>query len=312
VTTDLIRLSFYGYDQWQVIDPLWLTVGVSYDHLRYPRNIDSPPVSSEETTTDRVSPKAGFIWTPFSGTTLRGAYTKSLGGLFYDTSVRLEPVQIAGFNQAYRSLIPESITGPVPGSQFETLDFGVEQRFKSNTYIVLGVERLKSEASKDVGVFDYPPGIASQLHENLGFEEHSLIASVNQLLGRDWALGARYRVSHAELKTEFSNVPAAFIPPSKDRALLHNVNLFAIYNHPSGFFGEGQALWAAQDNYSSAPGDDFWQLNLFAGYRFPRRQAQITFGLLNVASQDYRLNPLNIYTELPRHRTFVASLKFNF
>jgi outer membrane receptor protein involved in Fe transport len=94
--------------------------------------------------------------------------------------------------------------------------------------------------------------------------------------------------------------------------LLHNVNLFAIYNHPSGFFGEGQALWAAQDNYSSAPGDDFWQLNLFAGYRFPRRQAQITFGLLNVASQDYRLNPLNIYTELPRHRTFVASLKFNF
>jgi len=95
---------------------------------------------------------------------------------------------------------------------------------------------------------------------------------------------------------------------------LHNLNLFAIYNHPSGVFAEGQALWAAQHNYDSStgPGDEFWQFNLFAGYRFPHRQAQLTIGALNLTSQDYRLNPLNLYTELPRHRTFVASLKFNF
>jgi len=312
VTADLTRLSFYGYDQWQALDQLWLTAGLSYDHLRYPRNSDSPPISTQERTTDQVSPKAGFAWTPFSGTTLRGAYTKSLGGLFYDTSVRLEPVQIAGFNQAYRSLIPESIAGAVPGSRFETLDFGVEQRLKSGTYMVLGLERLRSEANRDIGVFNYPTGVPSQIGEKLEFEEHSLIASINQLLGRDWALGARYKVSHAELKTEFPDVPAALFPSSKNRALLHNLDLFAIYNHPSGFFAEGQALWAAQDNYGSTPGDNFWQINLFAGYRFPRRQAQITLGLLNVTAQDYRLNPLNLYTELPRNRTLVASLKFNF
>src|SRR5204862_3136559 len=142
---------FYGYDQWQALDSLWLTAGLSYDRLRYPRNVDSPPVSTEEKTSERVSPKAGFIWTPGRTTTLRGAYTRSLGGLFYDTSVRLEPVQIAGFSQAYRSLIPESIAGAVSGSRFETLDFGIEQRLKSSTYVVLGVEALRSEANRDVG-----------------------------------------------------------------------------------------------------------------------------------------------------------------
>src|SRR5262249_2182605 len=102
-TTDLTRQSLYGYDQWQAFGPPYVTAGISYDHLRYPRNIDLAPISDEETTQDRVSPKAGFIWTPAEATTIRGAYTRSLGGLFYDASVRLEPVQIAGFNQAYRS-----------------------------------------------------------------------------------------------------------------------------------------------------------------------------------------------------------------
>jgi outer membrane receptor protein involved in Fe transport len=297
-----------------LIDPIWLTAGLSYDRLHYPVNVDSPPVSADETTTDRVSPKAGFIWTPWPETTLRGAYTRSLGGLFYDNSVRLEPVQVAGFNQAYRSLIPESIAGSIPGSRFETLDFGFEQRFRSRTYIVLGTEALKSEASRDVGVFDYPTGIPSQIDQSLKYEEYSLVASLNQLLGREWALGARYKVSDAELKTEFPGVPAVLFPSTKSRAVLHNLNLFAIYNHSSGVFAEGQALWAAQHNYDSSPGpgDEFWQFNLLAGYRFPRRQAQLSIGVLNLTSQDYRLNPLNLYTELPRHRTFVASLKFNF
>ena len=49
-TTDLMRLSFYGYDQWRICDPLWLTAGLSYDHLRYPRNVDSPPVVPKRVT----------------------------------------------------------------------------------------------------------------------------------------------------------------------------------------------------------------------------------------------------------------------
>jgi hypothetical protein len=38
----------------------------------------------------------------------------------------------------------------------------------------------------------------------------------------------------------------------------------------------------------------------------------VTVGLLNIAGQDYNLNPLNIYNELPRARTLAVSLKLNF
>src|SRR6185503_18740373 len=115
----LYRLSFYGYEQWNVFDWLQLIGGVSYDRLHYPLNIDTAPITDAEHTTDRVSPKAGFLMTPAKNLHLRGAYTRSLGGVFFDQSIRLEPTQVGGFNQAYRSLIPESVVGLVPNTRFE-------------------------------------------------------------------------------------------------------------------------------------------------------------------------------------------------
>ena len=50
----------------------------------------------------------------------------------------------------------------------------------------------------------------------------------------------------------------------------------------------------------------------YAGYRFPRRMAEVKVGLLNITGQDYRLNPLNLYYDLPRQRTLAVSLKFYF
>ena len=38
-------------------------------------------------TEEQVSPKAGFYYTPLKDTTIRGAYTRSLGGLFYGRAV---------------------------------------------------------------------------------------------------------------------------------------------------------------------------------------------------------------------------------
>ena len=83
----------------------------------------------------------------------------------------------------------------------------------------------------------------------------------------------------------------------------------------AGRFGRVDAVWYAQDNKGAdrnQPGDNFWQLNAYLGYRFPRRKAEIALGLLNLTDQDYRLNPLNLYNELPRTRTFVARLRLSF
>src|SRR5439155_26499607 len=62
--TDLNRLSFYAYDHWQILESLRLIAGVTYDRLHYPRNIDTSPITSAETTTDLVSPKGGILWSP--------------------------------------------------------------------------------------------------------------------------------------------------------------------------------------------------------------------------------------------------------
>jgi hypothetical protein len=88
-----------------------------------------------------------------------------------------------------------------------------------------------------------------------------------------------------------------------------------VFNHRSGFFSKIEALWTAQSNDGYAvdlAGDNFWQFNAFVGYRFPRRIAEVQVGVLNIGNQDYHLNPLTLYSELPRSRTFFASFKFNF
>lgn len=316
---DLTRWNIYGYDQWQMFDPFWLTVGLSYDWLHYPINVNSPPVSNQEHTTSQVSPKAGFLWTPTEGTTFRGAYTRSLGGLFYDGSVRLEPVQVAGFVQAYRSLIPESVAGAIAGSKFQTFDLAWEQKFPSRTYLTLQLELLQSKASQDIGAFDFDlfneRASPTQLSQDLNYQEDSLTFSLNQLLGRDWAFGAHYKVSNADLKTDLPGQSDAVFPDSHASALLHTVDLDAIFNHPTGFFAEAQALWYGQSNYnddSNLAGDNFWQFNLYGGYRFAHRRMELTAALLNLTGQNYHLNPLNLYLELPRQRTLQVTLTMNF
>jgi hypothetical protein len=96
---------------------------------------------------------------------------------------------------------------------------------------------------------------------------------------------------------------------------LHQVTPYIVFNHPSGFFARAEATWYSQRNsgYDPAlPGDDFYQVNLFAGYHFRRRFGDLTIGLLNLTGTDYHLNPLNLYAELPRERVWSVRLRLNF
>lgn len=324
IDTDLNRISVYGYTHWEPFDTLRLTAGVSYDRLHYPENIDISPVTDDETTKDQLSPKAGLVWSPLTDTHLRAAYAQSLGGVFFDTSVRLEPTQIAGVNQAFRSLIPESVMGLVPGTRFETWGVGLNQRFPTRTYVDIAGEWLKSSGGRSVGIFVNPPGVFppapsafSSIEQDLDFSERSLIASVNQLVGKNFVLAARYRRTYAELESTFEPRPTTLLSNLDDEsaARLDQLWLAAIFNHSSGVFGQFNTVWSKQDydaDSGDLPGDDFWQYNVYVGYRFLRRRGEVTVGLLNLTDRDYRLHPLTLYNELPRERTFVASLKFYF
>lgn len=320
VSSDFYRASAYAYELWRVHSSLQLIGGVSYDILRYPRNFRSAPVASKETTTGRVSPKAGFIYTPLTNTIVRGAYSRGLGGVSFDQSFRIEPSQVAGFNQAYRSIIPESVAGANAAAIFESAGVSLEQKFGTGTYLGLSAEVLWSEVGRGFGVFDLDEFFAvsaAQAREKLRYRERTLTATFNQLIGDGLSLGAVYRLSQAQLQDDFSNIPgsADFTPSQDVEALLQEMRLFAIYNHPSGFFARWESVWLDQtnDGYDPALADEnFWQHNMYIGYRFARRRAEIRIGVLNLTDEDYRLNPLNLTARLARERTFYCALQFNF
>ena len=323
-TSELNRVSAYVYETWRPFHSLSLQGGLTYDQLKYPANLDIVPYSNTEQSTGRLSPKLGFQFTPAETVKLRGAWTRSLGGAFQENTYRLEPTQIGGFNQSFRSVIPESVDGLVPASRFESANLAVDFNLPTGTFISLEGERLTSKGTRTVGVltnsiFLPVPDRASSTQQRLEFEEQSLYVTLNQLLGKEWSLGARYRLSHAELTGRFDAVPTGAVGASalnqNESALLHQLQLGVSYNHRSGFFAQWLSVWSAQENSGYTPArttSDFWQHSIYAGYRFAKRHAEVRVGVVNLSNQNYQLNPVNLYAELPRERAVTVGLKLNF
>ena len=320
---DFARGSTYGYYTWRPLVSLNLIGGLAYDTIRFPENTDFVPISLSERSRSQISPKVGILLTPWDRGLIRGTFTRSLGGLFFDNSIRIEPTQVAGFNQAFRSLIPESIAGLLPGAAFQTAGLGLDQTFSNGTFLGVEAERLSSDGNRTIGVltnsFFLPiPNSPSSTRQSLDFRESNFSAYAAQLIG-DWiAVSARYRYSEASINTGFPGIPESVAGLNRieqqNRANLHQVTLSETLNHPSGLFGRWESLWSHQVNAGYSPGfagSDFWQHNLLVGYRFSRRRAEITAGVLNLTDVDGRINPLNLHPELPRARTFVTTLRLN-
>ncbi len=320
VNGTLERGDLYAYGSWQVLEPLRLIAGVNYDHLTFPNNADLPPFQAGESSRELVSPKAGFLLEPWKRGLFRASYTKSLGGLYFDNSVRLEPTQVAGFNQAFRSLIPESVVGLVPGTEFTTTGVAFDQSLPSGTWFGLELEQLDSTGTRDVGAFSsfvplIAPATATNTRQTLDFRERNLALYAGQLLGDNFSVGGRYLISQAALNQNFPDIPPTATGlnqlEGEEQATLQQLALTLNFQHRSGVFAQWTSACYHQNN-SAYPDEAFWQHNLMMGYRFPRRSAEIRFGVLNLFETDYRLNPLNLHAELPRTRMFVTSLRLNF
>lgn len=320
---DFERLTGYGYLTVKPVEQLRLIGGLAYDQETIPRNFRHPPVTPGEDDRAHVGPKAALIWTPAPEATVRGIYTRSLGGVSLDESYRLEPTQLAGFPQAFRTLISESTpgVGSVSAPTYETFGLAVDLKLNSRTYAGIQVERLTSAVRRRIGVFTAQNGgipvTPDSIAESLNYVENALTVSVNQLIGDEFVAGVSYKLTHAELDDAYPRTPAAVLTPANpsSRATLHEAGAYLLFNHPSGFFARAEVHWYAQQNsgYSPAlPGDDFFQENFYVGYRFPRSHGELRLGILNLAGGNYRLNPLTTYLELPRARVFEVRLNFLF
>ncbi len=317
VRPDFSRATIYGYQSVELFDSLVLTAGLTYDSLEYPVNHRSAPLSNGERNKDRLSPKAGFVWTINPRTTLRGAYTRSLGGVSFDQSFRLEPVQVAGFVQSFRGLIPESEAGSATAQEIETWGFSLDHQFPAGTYLGITGQWLESETGQAQGVFvtnnvgRLPYAFPASIDDDIDFRERTVQLTINQLVGEEWSFGGQYQFGHSELEQSFSD---SRYPRSAVSAVHQQVALQALYNHRSGFFALAGATWRTQSNAGytpDQPGDEFWQFDLAGGYRFFQRRAEFRLALLNMSDQDYRLNPLNFQAEPLRKRTLAVSLKFD-
>jgi tetratricopeptide (TPR) repeat protein len=326
VDTHLDRLSVYAYHNWTIVDQLQIVGGLTYDYLRFPEN-QTGPISESERSAQRLSPKAGLIWTTSKMTTVRFAYSRSIGDSSIAQSYQIEPSQVAGFQQAFRSVIPEDVASESPGAGFESFGLSVEQKFPTGTYLAVYGNILNSHVRRLVGAYDaltdeFDFAIPTGLRDKLDFDEKTLQLTANQLVGKLWSFGTQYRVSDATFSENFFEMPdhfaassSTFISRYRNEAILHQVRLNANFNHPSGFFALIEGIWNGQSNQGytfDIPGDDFWQVNIYGGYRFFHRRAEATLALLNVNDQDYHLNPLNIHEEFPHTRTLLARLRLSF
>ena len=150
-----------------------------------------------------------------------------------------------------------------------------------------------------------------------------MAATLNQLVGDNWAMGAEYRYTYSSLRwfyptfTPFGDQASL---NQTETAQLNQSDTYLLFFHPSGFYARAEAQWYLQYNTGHSPSDfdppvprsDFVQVNLLAGYRFWHRRGDISFGVLNVGGGDYSLNPLNVYNELPRSRVFMGRINLSF
>jgi len=326
---DFDRLVAYAYYTWEPINTLAMTAGINYDHLRYPENYRNPPINSGSADKHGLNPKAAFVWTPSPKVTLRSAYTRSFGGVSYDQSYQLEPSQLAGFSQSFRNVISESLVGSLSAPEYQTAGLGLDLKFDRQIYLGFQAEFVHAEVNRTLGVFQTTPLIltapvtAGGIRQHLRYDERTASISANKLLSEEWSFGLRYRVTDSALERRIPEVRTALLPDAdrRDEALLHEFRVSLLFTHGSGFFVQTEGAWYLQTGYevngsprsrSELDGASFPQVNLMAGYRFPRRRGDISLGLLNATDEDYQLTSLTPYAELPHERVIAVRLRTNF
>jgi tetratricopeptide (TPR) repeat protein len=332
--TDFERTSLYVYDFWNVVPGLTLIGGTSWDRIKHPDNFRNPPVNDGQREDEQLSGKIGFTLSPSRWFTMRGVYMEALGGVTFDESVTLEPVQLAGFSQSYRTVLSESLVGSVEAPRFTVVGLSVEGKLPSQTWWGASFNVIEQDVDRTVGAFTgYDLGVfpinsaffPGDTSLRLGYREQSFQSTINQLLATEFAVGALYRVTKSELQSTYLEIPTTLRPgaETRDEATLHVLSLFCSWNSPSGLFARAEANWYSQhlQDDPSGPaggggfpreGDEFWQFNAFVGYRFNRNRAEVSVGVLNLNDTDYRLSPLNPYENIPRERTAVVRCRFIF
>ena len=197
-----------------------------------------------------------------------------------DTQPRLEPTQVAGFNQLF------------PGPEAEEAwryGVGVDQRLSENLYAGAEFSRRDLDTPR---IFLGP---TDQVFFR-AVEEDSRRAYVY------WAPSLRLAVSAVYRHDEKDNdEPATLTPGQEINVRTHRLPLSLNYFHPRGlsagftasFVDQKGSFWSAAPPLVVGGEDQFWVLDAFLGYRLPNRHGIVTLNVGNLLDDEFRFQDID-------------------
>jgi tetratricopeptide (TPR) repeat protein len=278
----------YGYANVEVLDGLVATFGLNYTD-----------VESEFLDVERWNPKLGLRWDIGTGLRARAAFFKAVKPVLASNRV-LEPTQVAGFNQFFDDADTSQSTG-----------YGVALEWRGSTSLHGGIELTGREIRHPA--LDLPARL-------IRFEdrrEHLHRAYVYWTPSQHWALGVE------GVYDSFKNsMPSETVP---QRVTTRSLPLKATYFHPGGLLGGITASYVSQkvtrQNSTLAQGSShFGVVDLFGGYRLPRRLGMLSVSVHNLFDRRFRYQDDSYRTfgeepsgtALVPERTFMGRLTLSF
>jgi outer membrane receptor protein involved in Fe transport len=267
------QLSAYAYGNYAITQNLTAIIGGSLDVLEG-RLIDKR----------RFNPKLGLVWDAGSRTSIRATVAQTLQGPLVskeDTRPRLEPTQIAGFNQIYFGS---------EGDRATRLGLAVDHTWSDKLYF--GTEWSKRNIDRSFVVAAVPAEFAGS---EIDIEESSLRSYVYWMLNDFWALSASLSSEtvdngglvladgFAELRTQRVPVGLRYFHPSGFRAGIEATRV-----NQSGIFGELRAGPGGFETVVHADSERFWVADAFVSYKLPGRHGIIGISVHNLTNQSFR------------------------
>ena len=264
VDADEDHTNLYSYLYLDLLKNVTLIAGWSFDFL----DADSEEIGSE----NQFNPKAGLIWQPLPGTTIRAAAIRTLKRtLIVDQTI--EPTQVAGFNQFFDD--PN-------GSETWRYGGAINQKLPHQIYV--GGEFSKRDIR--VPLLDFTnPGNPTGTHAN--WDEY-LGRAYFFWAAHDWlALKADYLYEHQKRDGRLSD---GFF-----KLTTHRVPLGANFFHPSGlgafltgtYYKQTGLFDGIPFNQAGTESDSFWLLDMGLRYRLPKRYGLFTVGVSNVTDKEF-------------------------
>ncbi len=262
IDEDLKHTNAYAYSYINPFNNLTLTAGVSGDFT----SGDSPDVGNNQ----KINPKFGITWSPFTNTTLRAAAFKAFKRTLV-TDQTLEPTQVAGFNQFYDDF---------NGTEAWRFGGAIDHMFSPKLYT--GAEFAYREL--DVPSTDQ--------------NGNEIEVDWNEYLGRaylfwtpcEWlALRAEYLYERFKRDEELTD--------GIRKLNTHRVPVGINFFHPSGFSASVQGTYFYQDGrFDRLPGGgqlvnadgDFVLVDAAINYRLPKRYGLLTVGVSNLFNDDFK------------------------